>query len=221
MVHGTLLRLLQLSSPTLPIGSYAYSQGVESAVHAGVIGNESTAYEWLKSVLLNGMAYGDLALLNHYYHAWCNLDTERLQRLNELSSAIRETHELWQEDQHLAKALLRLANSFEIDFAAMNMANLSYPFVYARIAQQWQATVQEAMLAFCWSWLENQIAALVKLVPLGQTQGQLLMYKMDDVILGAVETAQKLEEDDIGNSLMMLAILSSQHEIQYSRLFRS
>lgn len=221
MQSRTLLRLLQLSSPTLPIGGYAYSQGVEAAVNAKLVVDENSAFEWLKSVLMTGVAYGDLALLNHFYQAWQVLDTQKLQELNELSSAIRETHELWQEDQHLAKALMRLTKSLEIDFADRASGDICYPYVYARLAQSWQATASECLTAFSWSWVENQIAALIKLVPLGQTQGQVLMLKMDDVVLKSVEVAQTVQTEEIGNSLMQLAILSSHHETQYSRLFRS
>lgn len=215
-----LLRLLQLSSPTLPIGSYAYSQGVEAAVHAKLIVDETTALAWLRSVLRDGLVHGDLALLHHFYQAWHTEQVNDLQVLTELSHAIRETHELWQEDQHLAKALMRLAKSLNISFEQSG-SEVCYPMVYAKVALAWDASAADALTAFCWSWMENQIAALIKLVPLGQTQGQSLMLQMDEAVIQAVEKAQQVKIEDIGNSLMQLAILSSRHETQYSRLFRS
>lgn len=220
-MQSSLLRLLQLASPTLPVGAYAYSQGVEAAVHAGVVVDEDSALSWIQDVLMNGLVYGDLALLNHFYQAWSNSDFKKLKTCSELSLAIRETSELKQEDQHIAKALLRLATPLEIDIFNTPTFENTYPLVFAGFAQYWKIPLQEVLQAFAWSWMENQVAAMIKLVPLGQTQGQKLMLKMDASIQQATQLAQQVPMESIGNSLSHLAILSSQHEIQYSRLFRS
>lgn len=219
--QNKLLRLLQISSPTLPVGSYAYSQGAESAVHSGLVCDAETASAWVRDVLLNSFAYGDLALLNLCYQAWSVNDQQKLEQLIELSLALRETHELQQEDFHLAKALLRLAAPLEISFPERASTVVTYPWAFARFAQHWQVPLEETLQAFAWSWLENQVAAMIKLVPLGQTQGQVMILGMDDVILQAVEIAKSVSEAEIGCSLPNFAILSSVHEIQYSRLFRS
>lgn len=216
-----LLRLLQLSSPTLPVGSYAYSQGAEAAVNSGLVCDAVSAAAWIKDVLLNSFSYGDLALLSHCYRAWSDSDQERLEQLIELSIALRETHELQQEDLHIAKALMRLAEPLGIEFPERVSKAVTYPWAFARFAQFWQVPLDEALQAFAWSWLENQVAAMIKLVPLGQTQGQILILAMDESIQQAVELAKNLPESEIGCSLPNLAILSSRHEIQYSRLFRS
>lgn len=219
--HHALLRLLQLSSPSLPIGAYAYSQGVESAVHSRMIFDDETALEWLKTVLLEGLAVNDLALIVHAYENWKENQLDEIKSLSQLSLAIRETAELKQEDIHLAKALLRLSEPLNVPFPAELKKDASYPIVYAQFSQFWGVPLQEALIAFAWSWLENQVAAMIKLVPLGQTQGQKLMLAMDVFILAAVEKAQTISVNEIGGSLPNLAILSSQHETQYSRLFRS
>lgn len=218
---SSLLRLLQLSSPTLPVGAYAYSQGIESAVHNKLITDVESAQVWLHDVLTQSISFNDLALLKHLYLAWSASDLEKVSSLGELSQAIRETHELRMEDQHLAKALIRLTQPLGVDFPQDLENKETYPLVFARFAVCWEISLQETLEAFCWSWVENQIAAMVKLVPLGQTQGQMLMLKMDDSIRQAIEQAKQSEEEDIGNSLPMLAILSAQHETQYTRLFRS
>lgn len=216
-----LLRLLQLSSPTLPVGAYAYSQGIEAAVHQQLIIDFESSSNWLQTTLRQNLAYNDLALLKHFYQAWQKNDLVAIDRLAETSVALRETLELKMEDQHLAKALMRLASPLEVAFPESESFPETYPLVFARYAVLWQIPLEEALQAFCWAWLENQIAALVKLVPLGQTQGQKLMLAMDGVIAQAIQQAKGLDEDSIGNSLPMLAILSSQHETQYTRLFRS
>ena len=219
--HNPLLRLLQLSSPTLPVGAYAYSQGAESAVNARVVVDEKSATVWIKDVLLHSLAYGDLALLSHFYQAWSENNQSKLAELVELSIALRETHELQQEDLHIAKALMRLAAPLGVSFSAKNPADITYTWAFSRFAQQWQIPLEDALQVFAWSWLENQVAAMIKLVPLGQTQGQVMLLGMDDVIQEAVSIACAVGVDEIGSSLPNLAILSSRHEIQYSRLFRS
>ncbi|WP_024851768.1 urease accessory protein UreF [Hydrogenovibrio kuenenii] len=218
---SSLLRLLQLSSPTLPVGAYAYSQGIEAAVHSKLIVDMESAQRWLHDVLTQSISLNDLALLKHLYIAWSEGDLEKVSSLGEVSLAIRETHELRMEDQHLAKALIRLTKPLSVDFPEEMENKETYPLVFAKFAVSWKVSLQEVLEAFCWSWLENQIAAMVKLVPLGQTQGQMLMLKMDESIHQAIEQAKQSEEEDIGNSLPMLAILSAQHETQYTRLFRS
>lgn len=219
--HHSLLRLLQLSSPSLPIGAYAYSQGVESAVHSHMIVDDETALEWLKTVLLEGLAVNDLVLIVHAYDNWKENQLDELKALSQLSLAIRETAELKQEDIHLAKALLRLSEPLNVPFPAKLKKDASYSIVYAQFSWFWDIPLQDALIAFAWSWVENQVAAMIKLVPLGQTQGQKLMLAMDVFILAAVEKAQTISVNEIGSSLPNLAILSSQHETQYSRLFRS
>ncbi|WP_373017704.1 urease accessory protein UreF [Thiomicrorhabdus sp.] len=220
-MQSSLLRLLQLSSPTLPVGAYAYSQGVEPAVHAGIVHDEFTSLTWVQDVLLNNLVYGDLALLSHFYQAWAEDDSEKLKSCSELSVALRETAELRQEDLHIAMALLRLAEPLEVDIFKNRSFEKTYPLVFAGFAQHWQISLEETLQAFAWSWMENQVAAMIKLVPLGQTQGQKILLQMDSAIHQAVESAQQISLENIGNSLPHLAILSSQHETQYSRLFRS
>jgi urease accessory protein len=183
--------------------------------------DEITAANWIKDILIYGLAYGDLALLSHFYQAWSEDDQVKEVQLINVSLALRETAELKQEDQHIAKALLRLVIPLGIDFPRGQENGITYPWVFARFAQHWKIPLAETLQAFAWSWLENQVAAMVKLVPLGQTQGQILMLQMDEAIQQSIAIACSVEQDDIGSSLPNLAILSSRHEIQYSRLFRS
>lgn len=220
-MNSSLLRLLQISSPTLPVGAYAYSQGLESAVHFNEVNDDKTALEWLQVCLLEGLAENDMALIYHAYKAWDKEDYLKVNQLTSLSKALRETSELKQEDAHLAQALMRLSQPLEVGFPEEMKSPSSYPVVFARFCQCWTIPVGDALTAFAWSWSENQIAAMIKLIPLGQTQGQKLMLEMDGCIKQAVEKTMSMTMDDIGSSLPNLAILSSLHENQYSRLFRS
>ncbi|BBP45184.1 urease accessory protein UreF [Thiosulfatimonas sediminis] len=216
-----LLRLLQLNSPSLPIGTYAYSQGLEAAVAQGLVADAQQAQHWLQTLLRHTLVPNDLALLVRAYHAWQTEDFAAITDLIAHSRALRETAELLQEDTHLAQALIRLAAPLEIPLPDNFARKNSLPIVYARFAQHWQISLEDSLTAFAWGWMENQIAALLKLCSLGQTQAQQLMLRMDQPILDAVQRAIDLPDDLVGMSLPNFAILSAQHEQQYSRLFRS
>ena len=216
-----LLRLLQLNSPSLPIGTYAYSQGLEAAISQGLIKDVEQAEHWLKTVLAHSIMPNDLAIMLRAYQAWQTEDVEQINRLIVQSRTLRETEELLQEDTHLSQALLRLAEPLGISFLEAFPRKNSLPVVYARFAQIWQISIEETLTAFAWSWMENQIAAFLKLCSVGQTQAQQLMLKMDEPILQAVQEALDLPNELVGMNMPNFAILSAQHEQQYSRLFRS
>lgn len=216
-----LLRLLQLNSPSLPIGTYAYSQGLEAAINQGLVGDIEQAEHWLKMILNYALVPNDLAILERAYRAWAANDIQAVHDLIEQSRALRETAELLQEDSHLSQALIRLAEPLEVPLPKSLSRQNSLPVIYARFAQHWQIELGETISAFIWSWLENQIAAMLKLFSLGQTQAQQLMLKMDQAIMDAVEKTLNLPDEKVGMSLPGFVILSSQHEQQYSRLFRS
>ncbi|WP_319558529.1 urease accessory protein UreF [Thiomicrorhabdus sp.] len=216
-----LLRLLQLNSPSLPIGAYAYSQGLEAAISQGKLSGIEQMASWLKLLLLHSLAKNDLPVIVQAYPLWKNENYAELNRLAATGRALRETEELLQEDTHLSRALQRLAEPMGVPIGDELIRKSSFPVIYARFAQYWQIDLQDALTAFAWSWMENQIASLLKLSPVGQTSAQVLMMQMDDTVLQAVKIAQELPQNQLGMSLPAYAILSAQHEIQYSRLFRS
>lgn len=216
-----LLRLLQLNSPSLPIGTYAYSQGLEAAIAQGLIQNVEQAQSWLNTILAHSIMPNDLAIMLRAYHAWQTEDYDEILRLITQSRALRETEELLQEDTHLSQALMRLAEPLGVSLPEGFPRKNSLPVVYARFAQTWQIPLGETLTAFAWGWMENQVAALLKLCSVGQTQAQQLMLQMDEPIMQAVQQAMDLPEEMVGMSLPNFAILSAQHEQQYSRLFRS
>src|SRR3569832_2312883 len=113
-----LMRLLQLSSPMLPVGAYAYSQGLEHAVHAGWVRDERTAHVWIGGVLRGGLMRLDVPVLARLYHAWHMADDVAVHRWSSFLHASRESAELQQEDRHLGQALARLLRDLEIGEAA-------------------------------------------------------------------------------------------------------
>ena len=218
--HG-LLRLLQLSSVSLPVGGYAFSQGMEYAIDRGWVTKQAQVADWTQLQLLQSLARVDLPVLRLAMAAWAMRDEARLVELNDLILACRETKELRLNDTAMGEALARLLRSLEIETPFVRLEDISFVVLFAIAASHWQIEFETAALGFSWSWLENQIAAATKLVPLGQTQAQLLLGELQPVLSDAIALAKTLEEDDIGAGLPAVAIASCLHETQYSRLFRS
>jgi urease accessory protein len=216
-----LIRLMQLCSVSLPVGGYAFSHGMEYAIDAGWITKAPQVSQWVNEQLQHSLSATDLPVLRRCMAAIASADLAELVRLNDLLLACRETRELRLTDTAMGEALHRLLTSlgFELPFAKSE--SVSFVCLFALAAGEWGIPYRSAALGFLWSWLENQIAAATKLVPLGQTQAQQLLGELQPALQRALEYADTLDDDEIGAGLPALAIASSQHEHMYSRLFRS
>lgn len=214
------LHLLHLSSPALPIGAYAYSQGLEYAIEAGWLDNEGLA-NWLHDGLQLGIARLDLPLLLRALTATLGNDGAALDACNERLLANRETAELLLEDQQIGQALWRLLNSLGSEPLPTLTQKPGYAIAFALACARWKIEAPAALEAFSYSWLENQVTAATKLVPLGQTEAQRLLLELLDAVPEACATAQALDDEQIGLSLPGLVTASCRHERQHTRLFRS
>jgi urease accessory protein len=202
-------RLLQLASPTLPVGAYSYSQGLEAAVEAGIVSDAASAERWIEDVLEFSVARMEAPLLWQMMHG---------QDLNRAFIASRETAELRAETLQMGHSLCRLLQEFGFE---VPQGEIAFPTAYALAARKWNIEPRAALVAYLWSWLENQVMAAVKAVPLGQTAGQKILLRLGDRLQELADRAAVLPQSDVCNFAPGLAILSSQHETQYSRLFRS
>lgn len=218
-----LLRLLHLVSPTLPVGAYAYSHGLEYAVEAGWVGDEGSAQDWIIGLLETTLGCGDIPVLQRLYEAWHTRDREAVEHWNAFSRALRETTELAGEDHHLGSSLARLLVDLDVPEAAvwMEREHAAYGTLFALAAARWRIPPQEALAGYLWGWADNQVAAAIRLVPLGQTAGQRILVRVLDVIPCVVQRALSLTDGEIGQGAPGLVLASSLHETQYSRLFRS
>jgi urease accessory protein len=205
-----LARLLQLASPTLPVGAYSYSQGVEAAVEAGIVKDAAGAERWIGDVLEFSVARMEAPLLWQIMHG---------EDLNEIFIASRETAELRAETLQMGHSLCRLLE--ELGFTDLPKGDVAFPTAFAIAARRWDIEPRAALVAYLWSWLENQVMAAVKAVPLGQTAGQKMLLALGDRLEGVADRAAALPQSELCNFTPGLAILSSRHETQYSRLFRS
>lgn len=215
--------LLQLVSPALPVGAYAYSQALEYAVEDGWITSEQQAADWIAGLLSHSQARLDAPVLFRLHAAWQADETEQVMAWNHYLYASRESAELQAEDYTLARALTRLLVDLDIDRALplKQQTRLSYACPFALAAVQWQISAGDAVAGYLWSWAENQVAAAIKLVPLGQTAGQRILLKLGQTIPALVAAAQQIEDEHIGQVAHTQAMASAWHERQYSRLFRS
>ncbi len=222
-----LLGLLQLVSPALPIGAFAFSQGLESAFELGWVSDEASLGEWLEGVLDDGLTRCELPVLARLQAAWASGDGLAVAEWDAWLAANRETAELTAEDARLGASLVRLLGSLALlpeDLAEGAPAlpdRTGYVTAFAWAAHRRGIPVRQALLGFAWTWLENQLAVACKALPLGHTAAQRLVERLRPTLVVAVDEALALGDHELGPALPGLALASALHETQYSRLFRS
>jgi urease accessory protein len=214
-----LARLLQLASPALPVGAYSYSGGLESAVDAGIVSDAASAERWIGDVLAHSVARMEAPVLPRLYAAWREDDVAGVARWNELLLASRETAELRAETAQMGYSLAKLLA--DLGYGEIALEEIAYPTAFSFAAERWEIDSKDALEAYLWSWLENLAMAAVKSVPLGQTEAQGMLLSLGSRIHEIAERAVSLADDELCNFAPGLALLSSRHETQYSRLFRS
>jgi urease accessory protein len=218
-----LLRLLQLSSPALPVGAFAFSQGLESAVSLGWIHDEASARSWLEGTLREGLSRLDLPVFARLYQSYRANDATSARHWADFLVASRESLERRLEDVQLARALTRLLADQGVPArsGAGFDDELPHAAPFALAAVHFGIPLREAMLGFAFSWAENQVGALSRLVPLGQLAAQRVLAAVGAAIPGAVEFAHALSDAELGSCLPGVALASAFHETQYTRLFKS
>jgi len=222
----SLVRLLQLASPTLPVGAYSYSQGLESAVAHGWVVDARTAASWISDLLRFVVAPGEAAALWRLLAAVDRGDWAAAEDWNDWVRASRETCELRAETEQMGAALAKLVAELDLldpaaRAGAATMFPVTLPAAYGLAARAFGITREPAATAYLWSWLENQVLAAMKTIPLGQVAGQRLMLELGAAIPEALAVARSIPDDEMSTFAPGLALASSRHEKQYTRLFRS
>ena len=182
--------------------------------------SDSDIERWLSMQLRFSLAALDLPILLRLDRALAESDVDAVRYWNALILASRETRELQLTDTATGLALQKLMPEFGMHVIAMQ-GPVSFVTVFAQAARYWQIRSEMAALGFCWSWIENQVNAATKLLPMGQTQAQRMMHTLQGRIPAVIDVAGNVADDDIGVSLPALSLASMHHETQYSRLFRS
>ena len=223
---AALLQLMWLASPALPVGGFSYSEGLESAVESARVTNEATASAWLLDQLHLSLARSDIAVVSRAFKAWQRSDLGSITELNAWVTSTRETSETRQQTEQMGRSMVEwlknrgLADERIAQLGALKPAP-TWPVAFALAAVQTGAPLREALLSFAFGWAENMVQAALKAVPLGQNAGQRVLAALSAQIPVAVDHAAQLMESERQAFTPMLAILSAQHETQYSRLFRS
>lgn len=216
------IRLWQLINPTLPIGAFAYSQGQEYAVETGWIKDEVSTQQWIESLLLNVLAVTEIPIMFRCHQATREQDQDSFGYWNQVLLAMRESAELYQEDIQLGAAMVRIMPSLQLTWPeSYQESAVSYAAAFGFASAELDIPVRQTAEGFLWAWCENQVAAAIKLVPLGQSAGQRLLTSLSTQIITAVEQGLACGDEDIGMLAPGFAMASALHETQYSRLFRS
>ncbi|AWN14714.1 Urease accessory protein UreF [Salinisphaera sp. LB1] len=219
--------MLQLASPSLPVGAFAYSEGLEAAVEQGWLRSEADVRGWLAASLEATLVPLDLAVYFRLHAAWQADCVERVGDWSRYLLTSRETAERRAQERHLGHALATLLDGMQEPGArdwrlgGAHAADVSFAALWALAATRWQIEPEAAASGLAWAWLENQVLAAVKLVPLGQTRGQILLFELAEGVPGAVARATRLADAELGGSLPGVALASTAHETLYSRLYRS
>jgi urease accessory protein len=228
-VHPDIRRLttlLHLASPALPIGGFSYSQGLEAAVDAQIVRDAATARDWIEKGLRYVFAVNELPLLAMLLRLWQTDNLSELQRLNARFLASRETSELRQETEQMGWSLSQLAAGLEWnDDAGRNrlasLKPIGLPTAFAFAAVGLGIDHEAALAAYAFNWVENQVLAALKAVPLGHLAAQRILFAMHDFLPEIVRRASAMAPAEICTFAPNLGILAARHENQYSRLFRS
>ena len=221
---ASLLHLLWLASPALPVGGFSYSEGLEAAVDAGLVHDEATASDWLLNQLVLVQARAELPVAAAAHAAATALDGARLAELNAWVLQTRETSESLQQAQQMGRSLLVWLQGLAPDAAVLPLLQAlrpapAWPVVMGAAAAARGAALEPALQAIAFGWAENLMQAAVRCVPLGQTAGQRLLARLVQAIPQAVATALAAPEPMA--FAPWLGVLGARHENQYSRLFRS
>lgn len=219
-----LLHLLQIASPSLPIGAYSYSQGLEAALEQGLVHDAGSARDWMVRLLAENMARWEAPMCWRLMQAFTRRDAQAVAELSERYLASRDTAEFRAESVQMGFSLSRLIAELGIadeGVLAMMDKEVPLPAAYACAVAALGIPHEDALLAMLFAWAENQVLVCVKSVPLGQVAGQKLLLSLRPEIEAAALAAQAVGEAEMSNWTPALSLLSMRHEVQHGRLYRS
>ncbi len=223
MRAAALLRLFQLSSAALPIGAFAYSQGLEQAVALGDVGCKDTATAWTLGMLSRSVLSLDVPIFARVYRGLAAGDERAARYWNDYLFAARGSAELRAEERQVGSALARLLDREGVAAAGswQHDPRVTLATTFALAAVTWDAPLPEAALAYTYAWVEAQVGAATRLIPLGQSDAQRVLSALIERAARGVPAALDRPDDELASSTPGQLLLSALHETQYSRLFRS
>jgi urease accessory protein len=225
----SLLSLLQLSDPTLPIGGFAHSAGLETYIQQGVVHNMATANSFITGMLSQNLRYNDAAFVSLCYDAAVSGDIATIQALDHQCSAVKLPTEIRQASNKLGARLVKVfhplcANLLTDQYrtlVATKEAAGHYCIAFGLYSAALQLSKEEALTAFYYNAAVGFVTNCVKLVPLGQTDGQQMLFSLQELIDKLVQETLVPDPDMLGLCCTGFDIRSMQHERLYSRLYMS
>jgi urease accessory protein len=223
---AALYRLMAWLSPAYPVGAFSYSSGIEWAVEAGDIADATTLQRWLTAMIGHGGGFCDAAILVHSYCATAANDAPALKGVAELAAALAPSKERYLETTAQGRAFIDATLAvWPCTALSPLMARwegpLAYPVAVGMAVAGHDIPLQGGLTAFLHAVAANLVSAGVRLIPLGQTDGQRVLASLEPVIATTASRALDTALDDIGGAAFRADIASMRHERQYTRLFRS
>lgn len=222
---GSLLRLMWLASPALPVGAFSYSEGLEAAVDAALVRDEATTAQWLSDHMALVMARGEWPAIAHAMTAWEHHDMPSVEAIDTWVTLTRESAEQRAQTQQMGTSLMRwLANGEHAADARLAHAQSeawTWPVAYALAVALIGVRPREALLSAAFGWAENMAQAAMKAVPLGQASAQRVLARLTREMPDVVDHALGVMPNERRSFAPMLALLGARHETQYTRIFRS
>jgi len=225
MSEQSLLLLLQLCNSSLPLGAYSYSDAIETLVAKNIINNNETLKTWLINELKYGSIRVEIGIFIRVYNSFLIKDYQKINYWNDWLSANRETQELRQQSWQIGTSLVRLINALESshnpDFVSLFPKPCNSAIAFGLITAHWQIPLTQSLLGYIHNWLNNLISVGIKLIPLGQTEGQKILLEINQQLVPIAQEIMTIKDEDLASCSWGLSLASMQHETLYSRLFRS
>ena len=221
-----LYRLMAWLSPSFPVGAFSYSSGLEWAVEAGDVTDAVTLQRWLQTVMAHGNGFCDGIFFVQAYRAVVEAESARLHEVAELAAAFTPSKERQLETTAQGQAFLQTVRAVwscdALDrFAEIWDGAVAYPIAVAVAAAGHGIPLEPALHAYLHAVAANLVSAGVRLIPLGQTDGQRVLAGLQNVIQETSARALVATLDDLGSAVFRADLASMRHENQYTRLFRS
>ncbi len=221
-----LYRLLTWLSPAYPVGAFAYSQGLETAIARGIVTDLATTRDWIEDGLTSGNLWSDAVIFTRAQEAAQARDEKALSEINAFALAFQPAKELRQESLALGSAFLRTTQqAWPCDALASVGENIgaeaAYPLAVATAAAGHGISRAPALEAWLHAAVSNLVSAAIRLVPLGQSEGQTILANLEQVIAETATRAAITRLEDLTTNNIMAEICAMTHETQHTRLFRS
>jgi urease accessory protein len=222
---AALYRLMTWLSPAFPVGAFSYSSGIEWAVEAGDITDAASLRDWLAAMLSEGSGFCDAVFLAQAHRAASAQDEAGLREIAELAAAFVPSRERQLETSTQGRAFIEIARSAwacdGLDGMVAACGGMVYPVAVGVVSAGHAVPLEPAMHAFLHAVVSNWISAGARLVPLGQTDSQRILARLEADVAATAKRALEASLDDLGSATFRADLASLRHETQYTRLFRS